>query len=162
MWTSAAVAQVLQGSMCCMCLYVHTLVITCYAHAVTAAFLGAQSRLPSLPLTSCIKASLLSLLDLSSFLAHCLYTLNMVYANIWESVVCQLNSICKLTNLQTVILFCTYCIRSLTQPCGVPLRCPLSALLSRLGSLGMHRLISSLSVWPNDQRLMKVSLVVLM
>lgn len=34
--------------------------------------------------------------------------------------------------------------------------------LSTFGSLGMHQLISSLSVWPNDQSLMKVSLVALL
>lgn len=37
--------------------------------------------------------------------------------------------------------------------------CPLAALLSRLGSSAVQQLISSLSVWPNDQRLMKVSSV---
>lgn len=46
-----------------------------------------------------------------------------------------------------------------SQLCGVLMSCPLGALLSRLGSWGIHRLISSLSVWPNDQRLLKVSLV---
>lgn len=36
---------------------------------------------------------------------------------------------------------------------------PTQCSLSRLGRLGMHQLISSLSVWPNHERLMKVSLM---
>lgn len=58
------------------------------------------------------------------------------------------------------LLFHFWCAHTRARGVVVSLAsCPLAALLSRLGSLAVQQLISSLSVWPNDQRLMKVSSV---